>query len=68
MPTDRQLDGGRRRRIRYAQRKLKEAQQRLARAQRSILHWSLIPADLRCEHTRAIQPPLWPEDQNKEEK
>jgi hypothetical protein len=52
--------------MRYAERKLKEAQQRLARAERSILHWSRILADLRYERTRAIQPPLWPEDETKE--
>jgi hypothetical protein len=52
--------------MRYAERKLKEAQQRLARAERSILHWSRILADLRYEHTRAIQPALWPEDETKE--
>jgi hypothetical protein len=66
MPTDPQLDPIRRRRMRYAERKLKEAQQRLARAERSILHWSRILADLRYERTRAIQPVLWPEDETKE--
>ena len=67
MPTDPQLDRIRRRRIRNAERKLKEAQQRLKRAERSILHWSRILADLRYWHTRAIQPPLWPEDETKEQ-
>jgi hypothetical protein len=66
MPTDPQLDRIRRRRMRYAERKLKEVQQRLARAERSILHWSRILADLRYERTRAIQPALWPEDETKE--
>jgi hypothetical protein len=66
MLTNPQLDRIRRRRIRYAERKLKEAQQRLARAERSILHWSRILADLRYERTRAIQPALWPEDETKE--
>ena len=63
MPKDPQLDRIRRRRMRYAERKLKEAQQRLGRAERSILHWSRILADLRYERTRAIQQPLWPEDE-----
>ena len=66
MSTDPQLDRIRRRRMRYAERKLKEVQQRLARAERSILHWSRILADLRYERTRAIQPALWPEDETKE--
>ncbi|HZL50023.1 MAG TPA: hypothetical protein VFC37_03650 [Terracidiphilus sp.] len=66
MPTDSQLDRIRRRRMRYAERKLKEVQQRLARAERSILHWSRILADLRYERTRAIQPALWQEDETKE--
>jgi hypothetical protein len=66
MPTNPQLDRIRRRRMRYAERKLKEAQQRMARAERSILYWSRILADLRYERTRAIQPALWPEDETKE--
>jgi hypothetical protein len=49
----------------YAERKLKEAQQRLTRTERSIVYWSRIVADLRQERTRAIQPPLWPEDDTK---
>lgn len=52
-------------RMRYAERKLKEARQRLARAERSIVYWSRIIADLRHERTRAVQPPLWPEDETK---
>ena len=67
MPTVRQLDHIRRRRMRHAERKLKEAQGRLARAERSIRHWSRILADLKHEQTRAVQPPLWPEDEAREE-
>jgi hypothetical protein len=65
MPTDPQLDRIRRRRIRHAERKLKEAQGRRARTERSILHWSRILADLKHERTRAVQPPLWPEEETK---
>ena len=67
MPIDSQLDRARRQRLRYAERKLKKAQQRLARTERSILYWSRILADLKHERTRAIQPPLWPEEETKEE-
>jgi hypothetical protein len=65
MPTDPQLDRIRRRRMRHAERKLKEAQQRLARTERSIVYWSRMVADLRHERTRAVQPPLWPEEETK---
>jgi hypothetical protein len=58
-----QLDRAQKKRMRYAEGKLREAQRRLARAERSILHWSRILADLRHERTRAIQPPLWPEEE-----
>ena len=67
MPTDPRLARIRRRRMRHAERKLKEAQGRLARTERSILHWSRILADLKHERTRAIQPPLWPEEEAREE-
>jgi len=67
MPTDPQLDRIRRRRMRHAERKLKEAQGRLARTERSIRHWSRILADLKHEQTRAVQPPLWPEEEAREE-
>jgi hypothetical protein len=67
MPVDPQLDRARRQRLRYTERKLKDAQQRLARTERSILYWSRILADLKHERTRAIQPPLWPEEETKEE-
>jgi hypothetical protein len=51
--------------MRHAERKLKEAQWQLARTERSIQYWSRIVADLKYERTRAIQPPLWPEDENR---
>jgi hypothetical protein len=54
--------------MRYAERKLEEAQRQLARTERSILYWSRIVADLQHERTRAIQPPLWPEEETKPEK
>jgi len=63
MAIDPQLDRVRRKRMRYAERKLKEAQRQLARTERSILYWSRIVADLQHERTRAIQPPLWPEEE-----
>jgi hypothetical protein len=52
--------------MRYAERKLKDAQRRLARANRSIVYWSRIVADIKYERTRAVQPPLWPESENEE--
>jgi hypothetical protein len=67
MHEDSQLEQARRRRMRHAERKLKEAQRRLALTERSILYWSRIVADLKHERTRAIQPPLWPEEETKEE-
>ena len=67
MPKNPQLDRARRQRLRYAEPKLKDAQQRLARTEGSILYWSRILADLKYEKTRAIQPPLWPEEETKEE-
>ena len=63
MAIDRKLDPIKRRRLRLAERKLKEAQRQLARTERSILYWSRILADLNHERTRAIQPPLWPDDE-----
>jgi hypothetical protein len=65
MPADPQLDRAQRQRLRYAERKLKEAQQQLARTERSIAYWSRIVADIRHERTRAVQPPLWPEEETK---
>jgi hypothetical protein len=67
MSEDPELNRIQRRRMRYAERKLREAQLRLARTERSILHWSRILADLRYERTCAIQPPLWPEEETKDE-
>jgi len=67
MPAGPQLDRAQRQRLRYAERKLKEAQQQLARTERSVLYWSRIVADLGHERTRAVQPPLWPEEETKEE-
>jgi hypothetical protein len=66
MPTDGQFDRVRRARLRLAERKLKEAQQRLSRTERSIVYWSRILSDLKHERMRAIQPPLWPEEEIKE--
>lgn len=60
------LDKAKRQRMSYAERKLKEAQRRLARADRSVLYWTRIVADLRHERVRAVQPPLWPEGETKE--
>jgi len=54
--------------MRYAEGKLRAAQMRLARSERSIQYWSRILADLKHERTRAIQPPLWPEESSLEEK
>jgi hypothetical protein len=65
VPADPNLDQAHRRRIRYAERKLRDAQQRLSRTERSITYWSRILADLRHQRTRAIQPPLWPEEDTK---
>jgi hypothetical protein len=56
-----------RQRMRYAERKLKEAKQRLARAERGIVYWSRILADIKHERTRAVQPPLWPEEETKKD-
>ena len=67
MSEDPELNRIQRRRMRYAERKLREAQLRLARTERSILYWSRILADLRYERTRAVQSPLWPEDETENE-
>jgi hypothetical protein len=63
MPIDKQLERSQRQRLRNAERKLKEAQQRLARTERSVTYWSRIVADLKHERTRAVQHPLWPEEE-----
>ncbi len=68
MPEDPRVDRAQRRRMRNGERKLKEAQQRLVRAERSVAYWSRMLADLRYERTRAIQPPLWPEEEIEMEK
>ncbi len=60
------FDKARRKRMRYAERKLKEAQRLLARANRGIAYWSRTVADLKHERTRAVQPPLWPEGETKD--
>jgi hypothetical protein len=65
MPENKKLEQAERRRLRYAERKLREAKLHLTRAERSILYWSRILADLRHNRTRAIQPPLWPEEDTK---
>ena len=67
MPANPKLDRAQRQRMRYAERKLKEAQGRLARTERSIVYWSRIVADLKHERTRAVQPPLWLEEEAREE-
>jgi hypothetical protein len=56
------LDPALRRRMRYAEGKLRAAQLRQSRTERSILYWTRILSDLKHERTRAIQPPLWPEE------
>jgi hypothetical protein len=66
MCEDPQLNKIRRRRIRYAERKLREAQLRLARTERSILHWSRKLADLKYERICATQPSLWPQEKTEE--
>jgi len=63
MIEDPKLELIRRRRMRYAERKLLEAQRRLSRAERSIVHWTRTLADLRHETVRAVQPTLWPEEE-----
>jgi hypothetical protein len=63
MHEGKQLDPALRRRMRYAERKLKAARQRLARTERGIVYWSRVLADLKHERTRAVQPPLWPEEE-----
>ena len=54
-----------RRRLRHAEGKLRAAQMRLSRTEKSIQYWTRVLADLRYERTRAIQPPLWPEEEIK---
>lgn len=61
---DRISDRSQRQRLRNAERKLREAQKRLVRAQRSVAAWTRKLADLRYERERAIQKPLWPEEES----
>ena len=56
------IDQAQRRRMRYAERKLREALQRLTRTERSIKYWSRVLADLKYERTCVVQPPLWPDE------
>jgi hypothetical protein len=67
MCEDPQLNRIRRRRMRYAERKLRDAQLRRARAERSILYWSRKIADLKYERTCAVQPTLWPQEKAEDE-
>jgi len=62
MPIKRISDRAQRQRLRYAERKLTQAQKRLVRAQRSVASWTQKVADLRYEGLRAVQKPLWPEE------
>jgi hypothetical protein len=65
MNADKKLDRAKRRRMRHAEGKLRAAKLQLARTERSILYWSRIVADLKHERIRAVQPPLWPEEEIK---
>jgi phage-related minor tail protein len=67
MPIDRTSDRAQRQRLRRAERKLLQAQKRLVRAQRSVASWTQKVADLRYEGLRAVQKPLWPEEDAKPE-
>ena len=62
------FDKIRRRRMRLAERKLREAQSRMARSERAIQYWTRIVADLKYERVLAVQPPLWPIEDTKDEK
>ncbi len=68
MKETHKLDPALRRRLRQAEAKLRAAQLRLSRTERSILYWTRVLADLRHERTRAVQPPLWPEEEFKKKK
>jgi hypothetical protein len=50
--------------MRHAERKLKEAQRRLARSERSVSYWSRVLSGLKHARMRAIQAPLWPEEES----
>jgi hypothetical protein len=62
MAIDRQVDRIKRKRMRHAECKLKEAQRQRLRSERSISYWSRVIADLKHERMRAVQPPLWPQE------
>jgi len=63
MPADSKLDQAQRRRMRYAESKLRLARIRLARSERSILYWTRVLADIRQQRIRAVQAPLWPQEE-----
>lgn len=65
MSINRISDRAQRQRLRHAERKLLQAQKRLVRAQRSVSSWTQKVADLRYEGLRAVQKPLWPEEDTK---
>jgi capsule polysaccharide export protein KpsE/RkpR len=65
MSINRISDRAQRQRLRHAERKLLQAQKRLIRAQRSVASWTQKVADLRYERLRAVQKPLWPEEDAK---
>lgn len=62
MSIKRTSDRAQRQRLRNAERKLLQAQKRLIRAQRSVDSWKQKVADLRYERLRAVQKPLWPDE------
>ena len=62
MSMDPISDRSQRQRLRHAERKLMEAQKCLVRAQGSVASWTQKVADLRYENLRAVQKPLWPEE------
>ena len=54
--------------MRMAESKLREAPSRMARTERAIQYWTRIVADLKYERVLAIQSPLWPVEDRKDEK
>ena len=60
-------DRAQRKRLRHAERKLLQAQKRLVRAQRIVASWTQKVADFRYEGLRAVQKPLWPDEDPKAE-
>ena len=65
MSINRISDRAQRQRLRYAERKFLQAQKHLVRAQRSVATWTQKVADLRYEGLRAVQKPLWLEEDAK---